>query len=83
VNVATAADGAPLLLISRLAVHTKNIVVDPRVSVMIDERKAGDPLQGPASHGAAVAVPAARARAGGVATSAETNGGAGAGGMMH
>jgi heme iron utilization protein len=46
VNVATAADGAPLLLISRLAVHTKNIVADPRVSVMIDERKAGDPLQG-------------------------------------
>jgi putative heme iron utilization protein len=46
VNVATAADGAPLLLISRLAVHTKNILADPRVSVMIDERKAGDPLQG-------------------------------------
>jgi heme iron utilization protein len=46
VNVATAADGAPLLLISRLALHTKNILADPRVSVMIDERKAGDPLQG-------------------------------------
>src|SRR5258708_12361817 len=45
VNVATAADGAPLLLISRLAVHTKNILVDPRVSLMIDERKEGDPLQ--------------------------------------
>jgi hypothetical protein len=46
VNMATAADGAPLLLISRLAVHTKNILADPRVSVMIDERKDGDPLQG-------------------------------------
>src|SRR6202007_2833337 len=46
VNVATAADGAPLLLISRLAVHTKNILADARVSLMIDERKAGDPLQG-------------------------------------
>ncbi|MPZ40023.1 MAG: DUF2470 domain-containing protein [Rhizobiales bacterium] len=46
VNVATAADGAPLLLISRLAVHTKNVLNDPRVSLMIDERKAGDPLQG-------------------------------------
>jgi putative heme iron utilization protein len=46
VNVATAADGAPLLLISRLAVHTKNILADPRVSLMIDERKAGDPLEG-------------------------------------
>jgi hypothetical protein len=46
VNVASAADGAPLLLISRLAVHTKNILADRRVSVMIDERKEGDPLQG-------------------------------------
>jgi putative heme iron utilization protein len=46
VNIATAADGAPLLLISRLAVHTKNILADPRVSLMIDERKEGDPLQG-------------------------------------
>jgi hypothetical protein len=46
VNAATAADGAPLLLISRLAVHTKNILADPRVSLMLDERKEGDPLQG-------------------------------------
>lgn len=46
VNVATAADGAPLLLISRLAVHTKNILADPRVSLLLDERKDGDPLQG-------------------------------------
>src|ERR1051325_9528068 len=46
VNVATAADGAPLLLISRLAVHTKNILADARVSLMLDERKPGDPLQG-------------------------------------
>src|SRR5262245_6341033 len=46
VNVASDADGAPLLLISRLAVHTKNILADPRVSVMIDERKEGDPLEG-------------------------------------
>ena len=46
VNVATAADGAPLLLISRLALHTKNILADARVSLMLDERKAGDPLEG-------------------------------------
>src|SRR5262245_59514983 len=46
VNVATAADGAPLLLISRLAVHTRNILADPRASLMLDERKAGDPLEG-------------------------------------
>jgi len=46
VNVTTAADGAPVLLISKLAVHTKNILADPRVSLMIDERKEGDPLRG-------------------------------------
>src|SRR5262249_20480551 len=46
VNDAPAADGEPLALISRLAVHTKNILADPRVSLMIDERKPGDPLQG-------------------------------------
>src|SRR6186713_450315 len=46
VNVATAADGTPLLLISRLAVHTKNVLADPRASLMLDERKEGDPLQG-------------------------------------
>jgi putative heme iron utilization protein len=46
VNIATAADGAPLLLISRLAVHTKNILADARVSLMLDERKEGDPLEG-------------------------------------
>src|SRR3954462_9694362 len=46
VNVATATDGAPLLLISRLAIHTRNVLADARVSLMLDERKAGDPLQG-------------------------------------
>ena len=46
VNVATAADGAPLLLLSKLALHTKNILADARASLMLDERKEGDPLQG-------------------------------------
>lgn len=46
VNVATAADGTPLLLLSRLALHTKNILADSRVSLMLDERKEGDPLEG-------------------------------------
>ena len=46
VNVATAADGAPLLLISRLAVHTQNLLADTRISLMLDERRDGDPLQG-------------------------------------
>ena len=46
VNVASSADGAPLLLISSLAVHTRNLLADPRVSLMLDERKPGDPLEG-------------------------------------
>src|SRR6266581_5735230 len=46
VNVASHSDGSPILLISRLAVHTKNILADPRVSLMLDERAAGDPLEG-------------------------------------
>jgi putative heme iron utilization protein len=46
VNVASAFDGTPVLLISRLAIHTKNILADARVSLMLDERKEGDPLQG-------------------------------------
>lgn len=46
VNVATAPDGAPILLISRLAVHTRNILTDSRVSLMLDERAEGDPLEG-------------------------------------
>jgi len=45
VNVASSADGSPLLLISKLALHTKNILADSRVSLMLDERKEGDPLQ--------------------------------------
>ncbi len=46
VNVATASDGAPIILISRLAVHTRNVLADSRVSVMLDERAPGDPLEG-------------------------------------
>ena len=46
VNVATHPDGSPILLISRLAVHTRNILDDSRVSLMLDERAQGDPLEG-------------------------------------
>jgi putative heme iron utilization protein len=46
VNLASHPDGSPILLISRLAVHTRNILADPRVSLMLDERAAGDPLEG-------------------------------------
>lgn len=46
VTAATAADNAPLLLLSRLARHTENILRDPRVSLLIDERSGADPLGG-------------------------------------
>jgi putative heme iron utilization protein len=46
VNVATESSGAPLLLLSTLALHTKNALADARVSLMLDERKDGDPLEG-------------------------------------
>ncbi len=46
VNLASHPDGSPVLLISRLAVHTRNILADGRVSLMLDERAEGDPLEG-------------------------------------
>src|SRR5579872_1968112 len=46
VNVASHPDGSPILLISRLAVHTQNLLADARVSLMLDERVEGDPLEG-------------------------------------
>jgi heme iron utilization protein len=46
VNVASHPDGSPILLISRLAIHTRNLLADARVSLMLDERVEGDPLEG-------------------------------------
>lgn len=46
VNMASHPDGSPILLISRLAVHTRNLLADGRVSLMLDERAEGDPLEG-------------------------------------
>jgi heme iron utilization protein len=46
VNVASHPDGSPILLISRLALHTQNLLGDARISLMLDERAEGDPLEG-------------------------------------
>jgi heme iron utilization protein len=46
VNVASHPDGSPILLISRLALHTRNLLGDARISLMLDERAEGDPLEG-------------------------------------
>ncbi len=47
VTVATDASGAPVMLISGLAQHTKNLSQDPRASILFDGTgDTGDPLQG-------------------------------------
>jgi putative heme iron utilization protein len=48
VTVATAAGGEPILLLSRLAVHTQNIERDKRASLLLVEPggESGDPLAG-------------------------------------
>ena len=47
ITLATDAGGAPLFLISTLARHTRNLVEDPRTSILIDGTDAAaDPLQG-------------------------------------
>jgi len=47
VNVATDADGAPLILVSRLATHTANLEVDGRASLLLAETGKGDALAHP------------------------------------
>ncbi len=47
VTVATDHDGSPLLLTSRLSVHTQNLEQDPRASILLAERGKGDPLAHP------------------------------------
>jgi putative heme iron utilization protein len=46
VTVATDPSGAPLLLLSSLAVHTANLMADPRASLLLEGLRVGDPLQG-------------------------------------
>ena len=47
VTVATDHDGSPLLLTSRLSVHTQNLEQDSRASILLAERGKGDPLAHP------------------------------------
>ncbi|HEV2627091.1 MAG TPA: DUF2470 domain-containing protein [Pseudolabrys sp.] len=47
VNVATDADGSPLILVSRLATHTANLEVDGRASLLLAETGKGDALAHP------------------------------------
>ncbi len=47
VNVATDSDGAPVILISRLASHTANLEADGRASILLAATGKGDPLAHP------------------------------------
>ena len=47
VNVATDADGSPLILVSRLSTHTANLEVDGRASLLLTTPGKGDPLAHP------------------------------------
>src|SRR5579872_736093 len=47
VNVATDADGSPLILVSRLSTHTANLEADGRASVLLAVSGKGDPLAHP------------------------------------
>src|SRR5579862_2570223 len=47
VNVATDADGSPLILVSRLSTHTANLEADGRASMLLASQGKGDPLAHP------------------------------------
>jgi heme iron utilization protein len=47
VNVATDVDGAPIILVSRLATHTANLETDGRASILLAATGKGDPLAHP------------------------------------
>ena len=46
-SLATASDGAPLLLLSGLAHHTRNLKADSRASLLLSQGGKGDPLAHP------------------------------------
>ena len=46
VTVACEADGSPIVLLSTLAAHSRNLAEDPRASLLFVEGTLGDPQQG-------------------------------------
>lgn len=46
VATATAMDGAPILLLSTLAKHTRNLAADPRASLLFEDVELDNPLAG-------------------------------------
>ena len=46
-TMATDYDGAPILLLSQLSAHTRNLDADPRASILLAQGGKGDPLAHP------------------------------------
>ena len=46
VSIACEPDGTPILLMSTLAAHSRNLAEDPRASLLVEDRTLGDPQQG-------------------------------------
>lgn len=65
VTVATMPDGSPILLVSRLAAHTRHLEADPHLSLLLARTGKGDPLAHPrlTLEGAAARVSEPDARA--------------------
>ncbi len=47
VTIATDIDGTPLMLLSQLSAHTRNLIADPRCSLLFSAGGKGDPLAHP------------------------------------
>lgn len=64
VTIATDVDGTPLMLLSRLSAHTRNLIADPRASLLFSAGGKGDPLAHPrlTVTGRAIRTSEARAR---------------------
>ncbi|GJE61566.1 HugZ family pyridoxamine 5'-phosphate oxidase [Methylobacterium trifolii] len=66
VTIATDVDGTPLMLLSRLSAHTRNLMADPRCSLLFSAGGKGDPLAHPrltvAGRADRIEVPRARER---------------------
>ena len=62
VTIATDADGTPLMLLSRLSAHTRNLLADPRCSLLFSQGGKGDPLAHPRLTVVGRAVPSAEPR---------------------
>lgn len=46
-SIATDYDGTPIIFVSRLSQHTKNLLADPRASLLLSQGGKGDPLAHP------------------------------------